>query len=632
MSMFAEFRNFNINKGKNMSDLQTIAHISAKSVIPEGEKWMRVIATAPTLDRDGEVIDTASLHVPIKPRGWKYARDLTPDDVIDLPFLYDHEWSVEKQLGSVRSMFINAEGELETVTGFTSLQRGVEAHTLAKEGHLGNSFSGTFDYSTGYISDGVIYDAEIIELSMVFKGSNRDARILEVSKSAKKERTMAEATEQTLEEKKLAFKALEDEIKTLEGVEAENVEEVVAEAEEVAEVESKEEVEVVAEVEAPVVEAEAVEVVAEPTKSIKKETKMSETIAVKQVQDAPVVEIVEKSPKATKKDIRELFVKQFIAYKTHNVEALKDLNAKAMELDGASKAIGYTDASALYQSEVVAADILAEYVNVGRVGALVNKIDILGATQWKQVVQTAGAGFRPVGIEETKEEDKPVWTPITVLPKEHALIVAWYDAIARETPIAVYNQIIRYIADEYAKLEDKIVLSFAGATTAGGDTFAATGLIPLLLADGTRTINVTTFSAADTQAGLGRAYGAVETDKQLTIVANRKTWGRVATTVDADGRNVFTVVGQQVSAGALGTFNVVISEEVTDGVLVMGAFDDYQLVTRGGMETLFSREATVGSLNLFTDDASAVRANVDIAGKPVRIKSFVLVDFVPVVS
>jgi HK97 family phage major capsid protein len=312
---------------------------------------------------------------------------------------------------------------------------------------------------------------------------------------------------------------------------------------------------------------------------------------------------------------------------------LQSLNKKAMELDGkASKAIDYSDASALYKTEVVANDILQEYTNVGRLGALVNKVDILGATQWKQVVETAGVGFRPVGVGETKQEDQPVWTPVTILPKEHALIVVWYDAIARETPIAVYNQLVKYIAKEYAKLEDKIVISFAGVTTGGGDVFAATGLFPILQTDGTRTINVADFTAANIQAGMGRTYGLIESDEQLTIVSNRKTWGRVATTVDADGRNVFTVVGQQIQAGALGTFNVVISQEVPDGVLLIGAYDDYTLATRGGMETLFSREATVGSINLFEDDASAIRACVDIAGKPVRIKSFVLVDFVPAVS
>jgi HK97 family phage major capsid protein len=592
---------------------QNIAQISVKSVTPEGEKWIRVIATDPSLDRDGEIIDTATLHVPIRPKGWKYASDLTPQDTIDLPFLLDHKWEVEKQLGSVRSMFMNGDGELETVAGFTSLDRGKDAHTLAKEGHLGNSFSATFDYSSSYTVDGVIYDAEIVELSMVFKGANRDARVLEVSKSVKKGKSMPELT---LEEKKKEAERLKAEIEAAEGEnEEETQEEDNADATQ-----------------------EAVEAaVAKALK--KKEAKVEKPIAAKQVKDAPKVEVVEnKKPKMSKNEQRSMFVKQFVALKQQDVSTLAELNKKAYEADTSEdkelkkKAISFADGASIYQTEVVSADIQQEYTNVGRVGQLVKRIDITGAETWKQIIQTAGNGFQPVGQEEVKQEDKPVWTHLSIEPKEHALIVAWYDGMAKRTPLAVYQSLIQYIAREYAKLEDKIIISFNGVTTGGGDIFAPTGLVPILTAAGNRTVNAATFSAADIQAALGRAYGHIESDGTLTIVASRQTWGMLAVTVDTQGRNVFTVVGNQVSAGALGTFNVVISQEVPNGIVVMGDMNDYELVTNGGLETLFSREATVGSLNLFTSDASALRAAADVAGKPVRNTSFVLIDFVPAVS
>jgi HK97 family phage major capsid protein len=596
--------------------------VSTKAV--EGERTILAVVSSSNLDRDYERVDVKSLRLPLKGGGYVVAKDLTGQERLDIPMLINHSFDVEDTIGSVRKAYLNEAQELVVEFGISKRARAQELLTLIEEEHLDNAFSLTMsDYE---YSDSTIYDAEVVEISLVFRGSNKDARVLQV-KSLIKGDSMATAKELTVEQKKAEIERLQKELEVEEPTEDKPVEETPApEADKVVE-QPEEDPKPEEDKELP----ENVE-----TKSTKKETKKmaDQEIAVKQVKDVPEVEVVtKKETPATKKQIRELFVKQFVAYKTKNTALLQELNKKAMELDGVkSKAIGYDDASALYQAEVVSTDILTEYTNVGRLGALVNKVDILGATQWKRIVQASGNGFQPVGIEESKPEDKPSWTPLTVLPKEHALIVAWYDAIARETPIAVYQQIIRYIADEYAKLEDKIVLSFAGATTTGGDTFAATGVMPILLTDGTRTVNVATFSAADTQAGFGRAYGMVESDKPLTIVANRKTWGRVATTVDADGRNVFTVVGQQVSAGALGTFNVVISEEATDGVLVMGAFADYDLVTRGGLETLFSREATVGSLNLFTDDASAVRANCDIAGKPTRVKSFVLIDFVPAVS
>lgn len=595
-----------------MTDLQqSIAHISVKSAVPEGEKWMRLVATDPSLDRDGEIIDTASLRIPVKPKGWKYAIDLTEADVIDLPFLLDHKWEVEKQLGSVRSMFINADNELETVVGFTTLSRGIEAHTLAKEGHLGNSFSGTFDYANSYTVDGVIYDAEMVELSMVFKGANRDARVLEVSKSVKKGNSMTEAE---LKEKKLAAKKLQDEIDAAEG-DTPPADPAPAPAD-------------------PPADPAPKTVTPKP-----KETPVNSVIA-KQVKDVPEVTPtpVKKELKMSKNEQRILFVKQFLALQAGDRATLAELNEKAYQADTSEdrdlkkKAIGFSDASGLFQTEVVSTDILQEYTNVGRVGQLVRRIDITGAETWKQIIQTAGNGFQPVGAEEVKQEDKPTWSHLSIEPKEHALIVAWYDGMAKRTPLAVYQSIIQYIAREYAKLEDKIILSFAGVTTGGGDVFAPTGLVPILVAAGDRVVNVADFTAAKIQDGLGRAYGHIDSDNTLTMVTSRQTWGMLATTVDTTGNNVFKVVGDQVSAGALGTFNVRISQEVTNGVVVMGDFTDYELVTIGGLETLFSQEATVGSLNLFTSDASALRAACDIAGKPVRNSSFVLLDFVPAVS
>lgn len=595
--------------------------VKVTSEAAEGERTLTFVVSTNRTDRDYERVDVPSLRLPLKGGGYVRANELMGDEPVDIPLLLNHSFDIEDVVGSARRMYLNDMDELVAVFGISSRAKAQDMLTLFEEGHLDNAVSITMsDYE---FRDSTIYDAEVVEISLVFRGSNKEARLLAV-KSLIKGEGMATAT---LEDKKAELERLQKEIEDEEKPNS------VAEAVENTPKPAEEPKPTDAVVTPSVDDPKPQDPAPQPPKP-NEEKSMSNTVAVKQVKDAPEPEIVEApaTKKATKREIRELFVKQFIAYKTKNTSALKELNHKAMELDGVStKAISYDDASSLYQSEVVSTDILTEYTNIGRLGQLVNKVDIMGATQWKRIVEASGNGFQPVGIEETKPEDKPTWTPLTVLPKEHALIVAWYDAIARETPIAVYQQIIRYIADQYAKLEDKIIISFAGVTTAGGDTFASTGLVPALVAAG-RIRNVATFGAADTAAGLGGAYGMLETDKPLTIVANRQTWGRLAVVVDADGRAVFTNTGQQVTAGALGAFNVVVSQEVPSGNAVLGAFSDYDLVTRGGLETLFSREATVGSLNLFTDDASAVRACCDIAGKAARLESFVLIDFVPAVS
>lgn len=298
--------------------------------------------------------------------------------------------------------------------------------------------------------------------------------------------------------------------------------------------------------------------------------------------------------------------------------------AKADELS-AQMVINGDSGDELYGSDIMANDIRTAYQVTGRVGNLVNRIDIEGAETFKQLVETAGAGFRPVALGGTKQEDQPVWTPVTFTPHEWALIVAWLDGVQKRSPIAIYNQIVRYIAREYAKLEDKIVLTYAGGTVSG-ETFEATGLVPILTTEN-RVVEVDSYDSSDVIPALGEAYGEIESDLPLVIVANRRTWGRLATSLDGMGRPIFTVVGEQVMAGALGSFTVVQSQVLEDGDVVMGAFDDYDLVTRGALATFFSREATVGSLNLFTQDASALRADVDITGGPVLPESFVLVQF-----
>ena len=597
-----------------------------------GERMVTAVVSSNNLDRDYEFVDVKSLRLPLKGGGNIKASDLTGTELVDIPLLLNHSFDVNDVIGSVRKAYLSDTGELVVDFGISSRDKAQDLMKLIDEGHLDNAFSITMSDFT--YNDQTIYDAEVLEVSLVFRGSNKDARILSVKSLLKKESDVE--TEQSLADKKAELERLQKEIAEAEQAEVEVVDQ---EAEVVEKTEAEEAPAVEVEQDAAAEEAvEVEEVVAEESKSIKKETKMSEVkdIATKQVVDAPAVEIVEKKAAMSKTAQRELFVKQFLAYKAGDAKAVAELNKMAMDADSAdhrefaTKAIDYSDGASLYQTEVVATDIQEEYTNVGRVGALVQRVDIAGAETWKQIVQTAGTGFQPVGIEEEKPEDEPTYTHVSIEPKEHALVVAWYDAVAKRTPVALYQSLVRYIAREYAKLEDKVIIDFAGTTTTGGDTFAATGLVPILTTAG-RTDSVASYGSDDVIAALGAAYGEIESDGVITLVANRKTWGQLATSLDAENRPIFTVVGNQVSAGALGTFNVVVSQAAGDGEVVVGDFNDYQLVTNGGLETLFSQEATVGSLNLFVGNASAIRASVDVAGKPVRNTSFFLLTF-PVAS
>lgn len=590
-----------------------------KAVSLEDERTLRVIATTSTLDRDLEQISSQTIQVPIKPKGLKYLADMTPEDTPDLPFLIDHEWALEKQAGSVKSIYINADGETETIVKLSTVDNGERVYTLAKEGHLGNSFSIGYSLQNATLEDGMIKNIEMLELSAVFKGSNRDARLLDVK--SVQEKSMALTTEE-LEAKQAELAKLTKEIEDATVVE--EVEQtpaiVEAEAAEVVEEAPAEEV-----IETPVVEEAVVEEAAVEEEQIKEEqeiTKMAHEEATKSI--VPAVELP--SQEVAVKTITQNEARKMIVNGLGAKYAKDDAAFSAIEAEMAGvKVINGTTGAPLYVEEILAQDIRDQYELTGRVGSLVNRIDIEGAETFRQLVETAGNGFLPVALGAVKQEDAPTWTSVIFEPFEWALIVAWLDGVQKRSPIAVYNQVVRYIAKEYAKLEDKIVLTYAGGTV-GSETRPATGLVPILTT-ASRVTAVANYGSAALVPALGAAYGAIESDDTITLVANRKTWASLATSMDANDHPIFSVVGNQVAAGALGTFNVVLSQVLEDGDVVVGAFADYNLVTRGGLGTLFSREAVVGSLNLFTQDASALRADVDITGGPVLVTSFQLLQF-----
>src|SRR5690606_23704970 len=111
-----------------------------------------------------------------------------------------------------------------------------------------------------------------------------------------------------------------------------------------------------------------------------------------------------------------------------------------------------TSGEELFAPEILASDIRDQYEIIGRVGNLVNRVDIEGAETFRQLVETAGTGFQPVALGAVKPQDQPVWDAVVYEPFEWAVIVAWLDGVQKRSPFAVYNQIVRYVARELARL------------------------------------------------------------------------------------------------------------------------------------------------------------------------------------
>lgn len=596
-----------------MTKEQKSMKVALKGATVEGEKTVRAVVTAPTLDRDYDIVDTASLRLPLKKGGNVQAKSLTGNEVLDVPFLLNHSMDVENVIGSARSAKMNAQGELEMVFGLSSLEKAQNMYTLLSEGHLDNAFSITFhDYE---IQDGVMKDAEILEVSLVWRGSNKDARLLEVSKMLTVEKEVDSEETETKEEAEAETEVEETNTEETKTETTEEVEEVESQ-EETEDEETEENKETEEEVQSDDTDTESED------KENNKENKMTkEEIAAETVVESKevVVDQPKKTKAVSKAAIRKNFVQQVDAIFNQKPELLAKFVKEGAELEGVD--VKTLDLSGSYLSEVVSSDLKTAYVDAGGVGRLVNTVDITGADIFKTIVETSGTGFQATALGGEKPVDQPVWSPVSITPYEYALIVPWLDGAAQRTPLAVYNNVVKYIATSYKKLEDQIILT-QEAETVDGESRGATGLVPLLQTAGRSSAIATDYSAENLVAALATAFGNVQSDGQLTLVANRATWASIATSQDDNFNTIFNVVGDKVTIGALGTFNVETSQVLPNGAVVIGVFSDYTLVTRGGLSTLFSQEAMVGELNLFQNNASAIRASVNIAGKAVPITSF----------
>lgn len=139
-----------------------------------------VIATDGSEDRDLERFDTATLLLPLKDGSTIAAAKLTGDEELDVTAFINHERDVLDIIGSVSSARLNDEGQLEMTIKLADTDDADTVYALAKGGHLGNNISVTYDMAEVDERDGVFYGATVLEVSVVWRGSNKHARVLSV--------------------------------------------------------------------------------------------------------------------------------------------------------------------------------------------------------------------------------------------------------------------------------------------------------------------------------------------------------------------------------------------------------------------------------------------------------------------
>ena len=146
-----------------------------------GERQIVFVASSNGLDRHYENVDVKSLRLPIKGGGEVVAKDIAEGGAtnVDIPLMLNHSFDVTDVIGSVRKAYMNGD-ELVFEAGISQRDVAQDMLTLIDEGHLSNAFSITMsDYD--YDSDtGTISNAEVIEVSLVFRGANKEARLLAI--------------------------------------------------------------------------------------------------------------------------------------------------------------------------------------------------------------------------------------------------------------------------------------------------------------------------------------------------------------------------------------------------------------------------------------------------------------------
>lgn len=123
---------------------------------------------------NGYTVDLQSLQAPVDGGLLKPVTELADSDKLTLPLLLDHMPSITAQAGIIEKLWITDEG-LMSRARLSSNEPGEDIRKLASEGMLTNSFSITIDFDAEPDENGVIRNAELVEISVVYRGADSKA-------------------------------------------------------------------------------------------------------------------------------------------------------------------------------------------------------------------------------------------------------------------------------------------------------------------------------------------------------------------------------------------------------------------------------------------------------------------------
>lgn len=130
---------------------------------------------------NGLTVDLTTLKAPLIDGTLKLVDELTESDRLTLPLLIDHEPSIEAQAGTITRLW-TADAGLMAEAKLSEVDNGERVRRLAADGCLTNSFSITVEFSERPGKDGIIYDSELVEISVVYRGADPKAAFTSINK------------------------------------------------------------------------------------------------------------------------------------------------------------------------------------------------------------------------------------------------------------------------------------------------------------------------------------------------------------------------------------------------------------------------------------------------------------------
>lgn len=144
----------------------------ANSGAPETNgRTLTFLANSGKVMCDGLTVDLKTLKAPLIDGTLKLVSDLTESDKLSLPLLIDHMPSIECQAGAITRLWMTDDGMMAEAK-LSEVDQGERIRQLAADGCLTNSFSITVEFNQRPGKDGIIHDGELLEISVVFRGSD----------------------------------------------------------------------------------------------------------------------------------------------------------------------------------------------------------------------------------------------------------------------------------------------------------------------------------------------------------------------------------------------------------------------------------------------------------------------------